>query len=171
MNKLINLMRVQGDMAAGRSSTRMGTVSGYDPGAYCVKVRIQPEDAETGWLPLASPWVGNGWGIFAPPSLGDLVDVHYQEGDFEAGFVCQRFFNDADRPLPCPSGEFWLVHKAGSLLKFLADGSVEMAAPGGLNITGNVAITGTITNNGKNVGSTHTHSGVVPGSGTSGAPV
>ena len=39
-----------------------------------------------------------------------------------------------------------------------------------ININGNVAITGTLTDNGKNVGSTHTHSGVQPGSGTSGAP-
>lgn len=39
-----------------------------------------------------------------------------------------------------------------------------------ININGNVAITGTLTDNGKNVGSTHTHIGVTPGSGTSGAP-
>jgi len=39
-----------------------------------------------------------------------------------------------------------------------------------VNINGNVAITGTLTDNGKNVGSTHTHTGVQPGSGTSGAP-
>lgn len=39
-----------------------------------------------------------------------------------------------------------------------------------VNITGNVNITGTLTNNGKNVGSTHTHGGVDTGSGTSGAP-
>lgn len=38
------------------------------------------------------------------------------------------------------------------------------------NITGNVNIVGTLTNNSKNVGSTHTHSGVQPGSGNTGAP-
>lgn len=36
-------------------------------------------------------------------------------------------------------------------------------------ITGNVDINGTVTNNGKNIGSTHTHGGVQPGGGTSGA--
>lgn len=35
-------------------------------------------------------------------------------------------------------------------------------------ITGNVDINGTVTNNGKNIGSTHTHSGVQPGGGTTG---
>lgn len=35
---------------------------------------------------------------------------------------------------------------------------------------GNMATTGTLTNNGKNVGSTHTHNGVQTGSGNTGAP-
>lgn len=50
--------------------------------------------------------------------------------------------------------------------------------PTGINITtptlaihGNVAITGTLTNNGKNVGSTHEHSGVQTGGSNTGAPI
>jgi hypothetical protein len=35
-------------------------------------------------------------------------------------------------------------------------------------MTGNIATTGTLTNNGKNIGSTHTHTGVQTGSGTTG---
>ena len=38
-------------------------------------------------------------------------------------------------------------------------------------VTGNVNIVGTLTNNGKLVGSTHQHSGVTTGSGTTGAPI
>jgi uncharacterized protein involved in type VI secretion and phage assembly len=38
-------------------------------------------------------------------------------------------------------------------------------------VNGNFATTGTITNNGKSIGSTHTHSGVTTGGGTTGAPV
>lgn len=37
-------------------------------------------------------------------------------------------------------------------------------------ISGNVDVTGTITNNGVNVGSTHTHGGVATGGGTTGTP-
>jgi len=36
--------------------------------------------------------------------------------------------------------------------------------------TGNIVSTGTITNNGKHIDSTHTHTGVVPGGGNSGVP-
>ena len=106
-----------GDESAWRN-TRIGVVSGYDPANYAAKVRIQPEDVETGWLPVATPWSGPGWGMFCPPSLDDVVDVHFQEGGKEAGFVCLRHFGDRFRPLPVPSGEFWLVHKSGSNFKF-----------------------------------------------------
>ena len=45
-----------------------------------------------------------------------------------------------------------------------------MQITGDINQTGNFANTGSLTNNGKNVGSTHTHSGVQPGTGNTGAP-
>jgi hypothetical protein len=52
-----------------------------------------------------------------------------------AGSVGWRFYNDEDKPPPCPSGEFWLVHQAGSMLKFHNDGSVELVAAGDLRET------------------------------------
>jgi phage baseplate assembly protein V len=156
MNRLMNAMRAQAALASsGRASVRLGIVSSYDHANYCAKVRVQPEDTETGWLPVTSPWIGNGWGMFVPPTPGDLVEVQFQEDSFEAGFVVGRFYNDSDRPLDVPSGEFWLVHKGGSLLKFHNDGTVELhankainsSAPvwnhtGPVNINGDVAITG-----------------------------
>jgi phage baseplate assembly protein V len=153
LHQLLNTMRQQADMAGGaRAMVRIGIVSGYDPGSYCAKVQLMPEGDETGWLPIVSPWIGNGWGLFAPPSIGDAVEVQFQEDDIEAGFVCQRFFNDSDRPLSVPSGEFWLVHKSGSFLKFHNDGTVELNAAGTLtstapqwNHTGPVHITGDVT--------------------------
>lgn len=127
MQGLLNAMRLQADLAGGaRAIVRHGIVSSFDPDSYCAKVRVMPEGRETGWLPIVSPWIGNGWGLFAPPSIGDAVEVQFQEDDAEAGYVCQRFFNDSDRPLSVQSGEFWLVHKSGSFLKFHNDGSVEL---------------------------------------------
>lgn len=56
----------------------------------------------------------------------------------------------------------------------LITGTDGFAISGGtgatMNVSGNIATTGTITNNGKSIGSTHTHSGVQPGSGNTGAP-
>lgn len=136
MEKMLNLMRLQVEMLLKQTAkTRIATVSSYDPTNYCAKVRIQPEDTETGWIPVLSQWVGNGWGMFSPPSPGDLVEVQFQEGDVNAGMICQRFFNDNARPLPTPPGEFWLVHKTGSVLKFHNDGSVEVSAASNMTLT------------------------------------
>lgn len=151
MNGLLNMMRLQAQMAGnGRAAVRLGIVSSYDPASYCAKVRIQPEDTETGWLPVVSPWIGNGWGLFAPPSVGNLVEVQFQEDAAEAGFICQRFYNDTDRPLSVVPGEFWLVHQSGSFAKLTNDGKllingnleIDATAPTiNITATGNVNVT------------------------------
>lgn len=150
MREMLNEMRRQAiNTVNNRASTRLGTVAGYDPANYLVRVSIEPDGNLTRWIPLLSPWVGNGWGMFCPPSLGDQVEVEFQEADYDAPISCMRFFTDANRPLNVPSGEFWLVHKTGSLLKFHNDGTIELHSTSDLNATigGNLnaAVTGTIT--------------------------
>ena len=111
MKRLLNVMRIQAQMAMSDVTyVKTGMVSGYNPDNFTVKVTLQPEDVETGWLPLLSPWVGNGWGMFCAPAYGDQMEVQFEQGSSEAAFACMRFFNDTARPLPAPSGEFWLVH-------------------------------------------------------------
>ncbi len=146
INKLLNIMKMQSYATQGMTSqTRVGTISAYDPNNHSVKVTYQPDENESGWLPLMSQWVGNGWGMFSPPSLGDMVHIHFMDGNFETGMVAGRAYNDQDRPLPAPSGEWWLVHKSGSLLQFLNDGTIAMQAST-LNLTGNLnVINGNIT--------------------------
>ncbi len=57
------------------------------------------------------------------------------------------------------------------LLTYLAGMQGSTGSGAAATIAGNVAFTGgSLTHNGKNIGSTHTHTGVQPGSGTSGAP-
>ena len=153
---------------------RLGLVSGYDPNMYMVKVLLQPENVETGWLPLGSPMVGSQFGIFAGPAIGDQVEVQFPDGDLSSGIVSMRFFNDQARPLVVPSGEIWIVHKSGSMLKMHNDGSIEISAQT-INSTGNWNHTGTLTASVDVIGGgkslkTHTHGGVVPGGGNTGAP-
>lgn len=134
MQAIRNQMMLAAKMAtADRAPTKLGAVTSYDPDNYAVVVLLRPEDITTGWLPLVSSWSGNNWGMFAPPSIGDLVEVQFVDGSLEAGFACQRFYTDQNRPLNVPSGEFWLVHKSGSLLKFHNDGTVELHAATAIN--------------------------------------
>lgn len=55
--------------------------------------------------------------------------------------------------------------------KITGAGGMQVSGGSGVDMTGNIVHNGgTITSNGKNIGSTHTHSGVQPGGGNTGAP-
>lgn len=136
MQQLLNAVRIQAQMADNaRAQTRFGLVSSYDPANYSAKVLLQPDSLETGWLPVLSQWVGNGWGLFAPPSIGDMVEVSFINDDIEAGCINLRGFNDTDRPLTVQSGEFWLQHKNGAFFKLLNNGSATLNDGHGATIT------------------------------------
>jgi len=144
-----NIMRREAARQGSQQSfSRMATVSAYDPSHYAVKVLIQPEGFETGYIPIGTTWCGNGWGDFYGPTPGDVVDVHFQEGGKLAAYVSLRFFGNLAQPLPVPSGERWTVHKSGSLMKFHNDGSVELTTAGDLNATvggqANLTVTGKV---------------------------
>lgn len=190
---LQNAVRAQAQ-ALGNTKTfvRTGLVSGYDPARYAIKVMLQPEGYETGWMPLGSTWVGNGWGMFSPPSVGDQIEVAFEGGAHDAGGGGVRFFSLVDVPLQVPSGECWLVHKTGTSIKLTNDGKITLtdaagsivqlqnngtvAITGAVSITGNVTVTGTFTAtgegtfNGGHTVSAHKHGGVAAGAATTATP-
>lgn len=106
---------------------RIGTISSYEPGSG-VKVKIQPEGRETNWIQLDCVGVGNGWGVQVGPQLGDEVTVNFESSDSNQGRVVARHANSLNVPMPVPSGEIWMVHQSGSLLKFKNDGTVTLHA-------------------------------------------
>lgn len=135
IHEMMNAVRGEAErVMQGSATTRLGTISSFDPDHYAVKVRLQPEGTETGWIPLSSPWAGNGWGMFVPPSIGDQVKVHFQEASGEAGVVGGRLYSDEDRPIAVPAGEFWLVHRSGARMRLLNSGQIEVQQQGGTQL-------------------------------------
>lgn len=130
-----NLAQMAKMVADGKATCRLGTVSSYDPDNYAVKVKVQPSDVETGWLPVGAMWAGPGWGMFCPPSAGNQAMVFFQEADELVGICGFVLFSDGDRPLSVPSGEFWLVHQSGTYLKLTNDTNAA------LNVVGDLAVT------------------------------
>ena len=123
---------------------RIGIISSVDPVKFTARVTIQPEGVLSGWLPVASPWVGSGWGIVCPPLPGDQVIIVWQEGDGEQGIIVGRLWSANALPPPTPSGELWLMHSTGSFIKLLNNGSIESNAPtwthtGNLHVNGDVS--------------------------------
>jgi Type VI secretion system/phage-baseplate injector OB domain len=129
LNRLQNHMRLEAQRAtADISLPRAGIIRNYDPAHYSARVELQPEGTLTGYLPIASPWVGPQFGFYAGPNIGDVVDVIFQQGGNGAGVIIGRQFNANAQPLAVPSGECWMVHKSGSMIKFTTAGDVIITA-------------------------------------------
>lgn len=122
-------MRQEAKLATAHLSLpRAGIVTNYDPDRYAARVQLQPEGILTGYLPIRTDFAGNGWGDYAPPTIGQVVDVHFQQGGKEAGYIAGCFYSSKTKPLSVPSQERWIVHKSGSFIKLHNDGSVEISA-------------------------------------------
>ena len=156
MDSLLNALKAQGanqDQASG--AARFGTVTSVDPSTATARVTLQPEGVLSGWLPLLTPWVGNGWGLVCPPSPGDQVLVLPQEGDAEHGLIIASTWSAQTKAPPAPSGEFWLVHQSGSYLKLQNDGTVQVK--GDLHVQGDVYDTHGSMSSLRNHYNLHTH--------------
>lgn len=152
-------------------STRAGLVSSYDPQTHTARVKLQPDDVETGWIPVWTPFVGTGWGLVAAPDLGSQVVILFFEGEPDNGLVIGGLFS---KPEPAPlnpktaaavaSKEFVLVHASGSALAFSNDGTVMVKsaaemhlmsattmvldAPNGMTVNANVTHNGWLKSSG-----------------------
>jgi phage baseplate assembly protein V len=156
----LNHMRLQAMMAAGQlTGPRKGLVTSYDPDNYLVKVSIQPEDFETGWLPITTLMAGDGFGAYFGPSQGDQAAVVFELNNREAGFCIGFCGSDVDQPPTVQSGEMHLIAKQGQFVKLLQDGSVDAAADANTTLT--LSPGGAISTKG-----TWTHTGDFTASGT-----
>ena len=122
------------DRSVGQA--KFGTVTSVNANDGTARVLIQPEAVLSGWLPVLSQWVGNGWGLVCPPTPGDQVLLVPQEGDIEQGIIIGRVFSRKQPPPAAPPGEFWIVHESGSFLKLCNDGTIRVQ--GDLHVAGDV---------------------------------
>ena len=129
MDSFINLLKGHAaQLDQGWAQPRLATVTSADPTTYTARVELQPEGVLSGWLPVASAWVGNGWGLSCPVAPGDQVIVIWHEGDAQQGLIVGRLWSLSNAPPAAPAGEFWLMHRSGSYLKLHNDGSIETTA-------------------------------------------
>ncbi len=137
MDRFLNAVKAQaGAMDRAQGQARFGEVTSADAARHAVRVRLQPEGVLSGWLPVTSPWVGAGWGVFCLPQPGDQVLVLAQEGDAEHGVVVGGCFSDR-RPAPAGAvGELVLRHASGAVLRLANDGTVRIT--GDLHVSGRV---------------------------------
>lgn len=127
------------------------------------------------------------YGLTSHPHPGGDACVVFVGGNREQGIVV-AFENRQFRIVGLQQGEVCMYDDLGNRVSLLRDmvkieavTHLEAIAPtmkitsavtidGSLTVNGPVVTVGTITNNSKNIGSTHNHPGVATGSGNTGAP-
>jgi phage gp45-like len=120
------------------------------------------------------------YGFTSHPTGGDVA-VAFLGGNREQGIVL--VVDDRRYRIPLQAGEVAIYDDQGNkiellrnMVKVTAVQHVELVAPtikliGDLDVVGNITTTGTVTNNGKDIGSTHRHGNVTAGSANSGVPI
>jgi hypothetical protein len=123
--------RIVERIIAGRYSERHALVTSYDPKNYRAKVTFQPGGQTSGWLPIETGHIGNGYGMAVGleagdgKKTGDQVICRFQENDFECAKIVQRVHSDKDKPPgPVESGEWVMWTKWGQQIRFNKDGSL-----------------------------------------------
>lgn len=98
-----------------------GIISSFDPVTQSVKVRYQPEDTLSGWIPLNTPGGGaSGFtaGIAIGPHVGQALIIGFLEGDRESPFVMARMFTDSEIPPAAGEGDIRIRHESGTRINF-----------------------------------------------------
>lgn len=124
-----------GQLVSNLAFPILAKIVSVDAVTYYVKVEIQPpsdtdgtDAIQTDWLPAPmTTWVGNGWGIIAPPSNGDLAIIVFQNGDWNFPLVLGYVYTTQVLPPPgIKAGEYCLLHQGGSFLKLTNDGKLSL---------------------------------------------
>jgi phage baseplate assembly protein gpV len=122
-------------------ASRRGVVTSYQPQPPMAKVQLMPapetgDPIETGWIPVLSQWVGNGWGMVAPLSGGEQVYLGCEENDGGSYVVLGRYYSDEDQaPTSVAVGEIILQHQNGTTVHLGNTGTAMISAPVGVSLT------------------------------------
>lgn len=127
---------------------------------YMAKVRMQPEDVQSGWLPVLSTMVGGGWGLVSPPEPGMQAFIASDSGDGHHGVIVGMAYSLSAMPpvppaafsangtpdkTPVGPGEMALVSKSGAVIRLCSDGTIHIK--GDVRIDGNLIVQNAITAN------------------------
>ncbi|AQS87904.1 phage-related baseplate assembly protein [Neoasaia chiangmaiensis NBRC 101099] len=105
-----------------------GIVSAVDPANHAVKVRLQPEDVETGWIADAAMAQVGDLRVACPSAVGTHVVLQPIEGDGEHWVVSGVVYDTVMTPVVSPATG--LVAQPGELLVMAGCGTPPGEAEG-----------------------------------------
>jgi phage baseplate assembly protein gpV len=168
------LARIAGLERRIANMIRHGPVDSVDPSKGTARLLFK----ESGGKKFLSPPVpysqmAGALKIHAPPSVGQQLTMICPNGDAKQGLILPCTWSNQNSS-PSSKGDEnmltfgpWTISLDGSKLKITGP---DVEVTGNVKVTGNVTTFGDLRNNNKDVGSSHTHKGVMPGSGLTGVP-
>ncbi|GBR06981.1 phage-related baseplate assembly protein [Acetobacter oeni LMG 21952] len=121
---------------------RFGVVSAVDPSSGLVKVFLQPENSETGWICDTAASVGTAL-CYAPAQIGNHVLIETAQGDGDNYVVVARVFDAVTQPatFSCLDGSKLSPGQFG-----IKVGETEFVLMSdGIKVNGNFVIEGDVT--------------------------
>lgn len=157
---------------------RIGTVEQIDPSA--ARVRVRMGNTLTAWIPWLTARAGTDIDWWAP-APGEQIILLSPSGDMSQAIALPSLYSDTHTPpshdldirrVDFYGGTYFSYDRRKKHLHIdLSDeGTVTLIAKGGINLIGDVNVTGEVTANGIKL-TQHRHTGVVPGGGQSGQPL
>ncbi|MFT0892952.1 phage baseplate assembly protein V [Pseudochelatococcus sp. G4_1912] len=168
-----------------RNRSRIGTVKEVDPEKGKARIELA-SGFVTGWIPWQEQAAGAARTHF-PLSIGQQVRVSSQNGDLTDAEIQASLPSDTNTRPSQKGDEYVLLEvgasriavsdggatttiTVGSSTITATDGAVTLEAAG-ITLKGAVTIEGaSVTHNGKNIGDTHIHGGVMAGPANTGVP-
>lgn len=155
MQAIFNQMKFQSAIAGNSNAYALrGIVTNFNSQTWKVEVTFYPLSDDDGFtastteIPLASSWVGNGWGLYLAPAVNTQVMVLFEDGNYQIPIAALFNFDSNNNPIQgIASGECWLVHQSGSFLKLNNDGKLLINGNTEIDITAptlNIITTGAI---------------------------
>lgn len=169
LNRLVEVERKIAELERRlRNQKRTGVIAEVDTAKGLARVKIS--DGEKGpYLTPWSPWkeiAAGGIKTHIPPTVGQQVDVVSESGDLTDAVIDMSTPSNAN-PRPASGADAVITH--GGTRITIADGNVEIVAD--VTVKGALTIEGpSVTHNGTNIGDTHKHQDVTPGSSLTGVP-
>jgi len=157
------------------SQGRTGVVTEVDAAKGLARVQLTEGDAPmlTGWIPWVEPAAGANK-THNPPSVGQQVEITSESGDLHDASIQGSLNSDANGRPSGAGDEFVLLSVGSASIKATGGGSAIVMTIGGYSLTlsaaGAVNTGGALSHNGKDIGDTHTHKGVVAGPADTGTP-
>ncbi|MES9901126.1 MAG: phage baseplate assembly protein V [Sedimenticola sp.] len=157
---------------------RPGTIAEVD--CTAARVRVTAGDLLTGWLPWLTARAGADRSWWAP-TVGEQVLLLCPGGNPAQGYALPGLYQTAFPPTAADADIHRTTYHDGAAVEYdtatarmaitlPAGGTLSITADGGLDIIGDVTVTGDVIANGISL-KHHTHGGVITGGATTNEPV